>query len=202
MPRRKNERQKKGLAARPPKGPTKSAAYLKKTATAFIWRLIGGISVVVGATAIVFFWPRVTVEPSEPFDASPNPPIIFTITNTNVVPLAEIKPRLGLCAVGIIIGGVDEHPNPPFNICNEKSTGLLSPVDWHRKWLSVDEKTTVIWDDAFHNQTSGNIDYADIIITVAYQPWYVPWRNEKSFRFVTKKLSDGKLHWIPRPIFG
>ncbi len=41
---------------------------------------------------------------------------------------------------------------------------------------------------------------ANITIGVDFSPWYAPWRNTKEFRFVTKKLSDGKTYWIPIPL--
>ena len=165
-------------------------------------RLIGAgflaTCTVVGAAVI--FVPRITVEASGPFDASPEPPIVFTIANISIVPLADVKPRLGLCAVSLNYGIADDNPKPPFNKCTEKSTGVLAPTSWQHSRMEVDERDSVTWNDAFHNQTPGILDYADIIITVAYRPWIVPWHMEKSFRFVTRKLSDGKIHWLSRPL--
>jgi len=39
-------------------------------------------------------------------------------------------------------------------------------------------------------------------IAVVYTPWRMPWfwRPMKEFRFITKKLSDGKIYWVPTPL--
>jgi hypothetical protein len=148
----------------------------------------------------VTFLPRVSIEASGPFDASPEPAIVFTIANTNIVPLADVKPRLGLCAVSLNFGIADDNPKPPVNKCTEKSTGFLAPTTWQHSRMDGDERDSVTWNDAFHNRTTGVLDFADIIITVAYRPWILPWRREKTFRFVTRKLGDGKIHWLSRPL--
>jgi hypothetical protein len=41
---------------------------------------------------------------------------------------------------------------------------------------------------------------ADISIIVEYQPWSMPMRQEKEFRFTTLPQSDGKLYWIARSL--
>jgi len=40
---------------------------------------------------------------------------------------------------------------------------------------------------------------ADISIIVEYQPGFIPFRQEKEFRFATERASDGKLYWMTRP---
>ena len=152
------------------------------------------------AAAGVTFLPRITVEASGPFEASAPPPVTFTIANVGIVPLEEVKPRLGFCALGINFGLKDDNPVPPFKKCNGTSSGFLAPANWQHSRLDMDEKFTVTWDDAFHNQTPGQVDFADVILTVAYQPWVLPWHREKTFRFVTRKLPDQKLYWFPRPL--
>jgi hypothetical protein len=165
----------------------------------FFAMILALATVVGGAAAVVTFFPRITIEASGPFDPSPKPPVTFTIANTNVIPLEDVKPRLGFCAVSLNFGGTDE-PNPPFNKCNENSTGFLSPPNWQHSRLAMDEKLTATWDDAFKNETSGTVDYADVIVTVVYRPWFLPWVREKTFRFVTRKLGDQKIHWFARPL--
>jgi hypothetical protein len=167
----------------------------------YMWAWILGLSALVSlAAAAVFFLPRVTVDASGPFEASPRPPITFTIANTNVVPLENIKPLLGLCAMSLNFGMKDDNPTPPFNKCNGESKGYLSPTNWHYSRLAMDEKITASWDDAVHNQTPGDVDYADVIITVSYQPWFLPLTRYKTFRFVTHELGDGKIYWLARPL--
>jgi hypothetical protein len=41
---------------------------------------------------------------------------------------------------------------------------------------------------------------ADISIVVEYQPWLLPVRQEKEFRFATEPRIDGKLEWVSRSV--
>jgi hypothetical protein len=188
-----------GLRSQPPAPPKKRWTSLSKVVAG----LLGLATVLGGAAAVVTFLPRMTVDASGPFEASQKPPVSFTIANTNVIPLLDITPKLGLCAVSISRGMPDAPKQPPPNLpkCNEKSTGLLWASEWHHDRLGMDERFTATWDDAFHNEIEGSvIDYADIIITINYRPWILPWYSQKTFRFVTRKLGDNKLYWFARPL--
>jgi len=171
--------------------------------SSFFAAVLAFATIVGGAAAVVTFLPRMTVDASGPFDPSQNPPVSFTIANTNVVPLEDVTPKLGFCAVSINLGMPDTPTKPPLGLaqCNEKSTGILWAAEWHHSRLGMDERFTATWDDAFHNDiTGGVIDYADIIITINYRPWFLPWYGQKTFRFVTRKLGDGKFYWFSRPL--
>jgi hypothetical protein len=159
-------------------------------------------TIIGGAAGVVTFLPRITVEASGPFDASPRPPVSFTIANINVIPLEDVRPLLGFCALSLNFGMPDapSAPPPSFPRCTEKSSGFLTATNWHHSRIGMDEKFTATWDDAFHNQTPGSIDYADVMITVVYRPWFLPWQSQKTFRFVTRKLGDNKLYWFARPL--
>jgi hypothetical protein len=118
------------------------------------------------------------------------------------MPLEEVRPLLGLCGFSLNFGmpGGPTAPPPFFPRCNDKFTGIFSAANWQHSRMNMDERFTVTWDDVFQNDTSGSIDYADIIITVAYRLWFLPWHSQKTFRFVTRKLGDNKLYWFPRPL--
>lgn len=47
------------------------------------------------------------------------------------------------------------------------------------------------------NSEKQPITNADIEILVSFEPWLLPWREEKSFRFTTVTGDDNKLHWVP-----
>jgi hypothetical protein len=57
----------------------------------FFAMILALATVVGGAAAVVTFFPRITIEASGPFDPSPKPPVTFTIANTNVIPLEDVK---------------------------------------------------------------------------------------------------------------
>jgi hypothetical protein len=74
---------------------------------------------------------------------------------------------------------------------------------WRSAWLDSDEKYQIFLEDEFKDARppGGQKDLnADITIFVAFSPWYAWWTSAKEFRFVTKKLSDGKTYWIPMPL--
>ncbi|MGC1778577.1 MAG: hypothetical protein WBB34_11565 [Xanthobacteraceae bacterium] len=190
-------REPKTIGLRSPCPPQKESKWTPFSK--FFAGILAVATLVGGVAAVVAFLPRMTVEASGPFDVSPLPVVTFTVTNTGVMPLEDVSPRLGFCALGINFGMTD-NPVPPFNKCNGNSTGFLSPTNWQHRRLNVDVPFTVTWDDAFHNQTGGQVDYADVIVTVAYRPWFLPWHREKTFRFVTRKMSDNKLYWFARPL--
>lgn len=185
-----------GLRSGPQAPPKKRWSFLSKVLAGFL----AVATVVGGAAAVVTFLPRIIVEASEPFELSTDPPITFSVANTNVIPLEDVKPLLGLCGVGFNFGEPTSPTKAPFQVCNSRTTGIISPTTWQHSRLDMDEKFTAAWDDAVHNHTQGVVDYADIIITVLYRPWFLPWHSEKTFRFVARKLSDGKMHWFSQPM--
>ena len=153
------------------------------------------ISVMIGiAAGSFFFLPRVTVEPSGPYDPSSPSPITFVISNINIVPLRDVQLAVGLCSMG--------GPKAPHRTCNGPAYPKIVFTFWHVKWLDSDEKWQVPLEEAFSTGTPEQLQNADITIAVIYTPWRMPWfwRNTIEYRFVTKKLSDGKIYWIPTPL--
>jgi hypothetical protein len=52
------------------------------------------VAVAITLAGAFFFLPRVTVEPSGPYDPSNPSPITFTISNVNIIPLRNIDVAL------------------------------------------------------------------------------------------------------------
>jgi hypothetical protein len=158
--------------------------------------------------AAVVFLPRITVEPSGPYDPMNPSPITFTITNSNFVPLRNVFAAVGVCDVtlpvrtrgggSIVLKGVGQE------YC-ATSGGPMTRVtipDWQIKWLDADERWQLALEDVFPGTTATQIETANMTISLEYTPWYLPsfWRNLRQFRFVTKKRSDGKIYWVPTPL--
>jgi hypothetical protein len=146
-----------------------------------------------------YFLPRITVEPSGLYDPKSPSPIIFTIGNVNIVPLRDVQPVIGVCYItGIGVSGGPE--------CNGPAATVLAFKPWFTKWLDVDEKYQIAIEDALRPATPDKqgqqIENANVTIGIMYTPWRMPafWRITKQFRFVTKKLSDGKIYWTSTPL--
>jgi hypothetical protein len=163
------------------------------------WVVFGAGAVILGAAAsAVAFLPRVAVEVSS--DAGDDPwSSPFIITNTNIVPLEDLGIYMGLCRV------VEKGPRGPFTWKGEEDqcgTSNLSRL-YHEIWLhhrlAMDEKYSVTLQDAFPLPKE-SFGQADISIVVSFDPWIIPVRQQKEFRFVTRKTSDGKYRWFPQTI--
>jgi hypothetical protein len=154
---------------------------------------------------VFFFFPRVTVESSGPYDPSNPSPITFTISNINIVPLRNVQFAIGLCYItpperGITLRGGDSGSGTNPLECNGPAGTKIVFMPWTIKWLDTDEKYQVALEDAIKVDLTKQIETANITIAVIYSPWRMFWRNTKEFRFITKKLSDSKVYWIPTPL--
>jgi hypothetical protein len=116
-----------------------------------------------------------------------------TISNTNVVPLRDVQPSIGICFL--------EYPGYPS--CNGPAKSKIAFKPFFVKWLDADEKYQIALEDAIKITNSPQqIRSANITIAITYTPWHMPyfWRSTKEFRFVTKERSDGKIYWTPVPL--
>jgi hypothetical protein len=151
-----------------------------------------------GLAAAFFFLPRVVIDASGPYDPSSPSPLIFTIANTNIVPLREVQPSIGVCFLSFA------HENKVTRPCNGPSASRLAFGPWFIKWLDVDEKYQIAIEDALTNSFNKQkqIESANLTIAITYTPCRMPgfWRITKEFRFITKQLSDGKIYWVPTPL--
>ena len=123
-------------------------------------------------TSALFFLPRVTVDPSGPYDPSNPLPTTFTISNNNIVPLRDVQVFLGLCYVAPSMAA------PPQPECNGPSLSRL--VKWKIKWLDVDEKYQIAMEDLLRTPDGKTqIEKANITIGITYTPWWMPsiWRT-------------------------
>src|SRR5271169_2369897 len=115
MPKSKSRNREK-IRKQHPQPPLELSHRLMERSRALsrhIWRWIVGASALLSlAAAVIFFLPKVTVGASGPFQPSATPPVTFVISNESVIPLENIKPRLGFCAISFNFGMTDD-PKPP-----------------------------------------------------------------------------------------
>jgi len=152
--------------------------------------LIIGICTFVGFVAsIVVFLPRPMVSPpSVPFVTNDPFSVTFDICNNGFVPLYDCDASFGVGQ----IAGKSRKLDPSFIPTFESR--FVMPAWKHHK-LRMDERFTIVLSDLMKNVGS-----ADIAIIVSYNPWFIPIRREKIFRFVTFKQSGEIFYWRSWPV--
>lgn len=146
-----------------------------------------------GTAAAVLLLPGVTVTPEAPFDRANPYPISFKIADSNFVPLNNVNAYLVICYVAAA-------PAPVAQRCQTPGKTLLFKAGWRDHALAADQSFTITLDDFMRFTPPAKFGAADISIMVEYQPWLVPVRQQKEFRFTTLPQSDGKLYWIARSL--
>jgi hypothetical protein len=155
-------------------------------------RSLAAAALVGGAAAALIFLPGVAVDPDGPVDPSSPHPISFTIADANFIPLDNVNVYLEICYIA-------SAPAPQVQPCQPPYKTRLFKAAWRDHALATDQQFAVALDDFLRFAPPEKLGGADISIIVEYQPWFVPLRQEKEFRFRTVSLTDGKLLWISRP---
>jgi hypothetical protein len=197
-----NERQAmSNKAPKQPKSQTKRQRGKETPPNKAIFRrvlkfLIAGIGIVASLLAFVALIPRVSVPvPSAAADPNNILSSSFEITNTGHVPLNDVSVKI---AAGYIYstktgngihGILKGNGAPKFNITFE-----LKSAQHHH--LGLDDKITINPE----SNLTGFVDQADIAIIVEYQPWVIPIRREKYFRFIAMKDWQGNTYWRSWPV--
>jgi hypothetical protein len=146
-----------------------------------------------GAAAALMYLPGVTVEPEGPLDPSSPYPISFKISDSNFIPLQNVNTYLVICyAVSA--------PGPPAQGCRPPYKTRLFKAAWRDHVLASDQSFTIALDDFMRFIAPEKFGGADISIIVEYQPGFIPFRQEKEFRFATVPRVDGKLDWVSLPV--
>jgi hypothetical protein len=174
----------RGLTSKDPRAALKQGRVLRALAAAI---LVGG------TTAAVVLLPGVTVDSEGPVDPSNPYPISFKIADSNFIPLNNVNAYLVVCYVAAA-------PAPPAQQCQPPYKTRLFKASWRDHSVTTKQPFTITLDDFMRFAAPAKFGGADISIIVEYQPWLVPVRQEKEFRFTTLPQIDGKLHWIARSL--
>ena len=168
---------------------THTSARSNRSLRALAAAVLGG-----GTVAAVIYLPGVTVEPDGPVDPSNPYPISFTISDANFIPLNNVNAYLVVCyAVAA--------PAPlAAPVCQFPYKTRKFKAAWRDQSLSADRQFTIVLDDFLRFPAPEKFGGADISIVVEYQPWLLPLRQEKEFRFATEPRIDGKLEWVPHSV--
>jgi hypothetical protein len=145
-----------------------------------------------GTAAALLYLPGVMVDPAGAVDPSNPYPISFAISDANIIPLENVNVYLVICYAVAAPVPVAPPCQPPFKTRKFKA-------GWRGHSLPADQPFTIVLDDFLRFAPPAIFGGADISIIVEYQPWFVPVRQEKEFRFATELGTDGKLYWASRP---
>ena len=146
-----------------------------------------------GTGAAIMLLPGVTVEPAGPMDPANPYPIAFTVADANFIPLDNVNAYLVICYVAAA-------PTPVAPPCQSRDKIRRFKAAWRDHALAKNQSFSIALDDFMRLPAAAKFGGADISIIVEYQPWSLPMRQEKEFRFTTLPQSDGKLYWIARSL--
>ena len=161
---------------------------------------VGALTAILGAIgAVISFLPSIKVEVMFPGETKDAYSAVFFITNENLVPINDVEIGVILCVVlPDMIGPPLEGPKCGYRDASKRIE--VSEPNWQGLTIGKGEKFTVSLGDFLYVRGGGGIRYADIAVAVHYNPWFLPFRREAIFRFVTRTLPDGKTYWFPSPV--
>jgi hypothetical protein len=179
-------------------GPSERAAE-RPRAHKVVWGVALGLATLLGGFASAMaFLPRITVTPSDPpvpqnpFTAS------FTIANSGLIPLRDVVLTYFPFEVEMTPALFNESKRPPIDL--KEIQGFTFP-QWAHHNLPIDERFTITAEHIIGPANSQvEVGGADVVIVTHYQPWFVPWRRERQFRFVTHRQPNGGFTWYSFPM--
>jgi hypothetical protein len=158
--------------------------------------VLGLATLIGGFAAVIAFVPRPSVSVGDPVDPKNAFSSAFTVSNNNL-PLEHV-------AVGVIPRQVDMSTH---NRVSADVDAVLTVPSWQAHNLGIDEKLTFSLTELFGREEGGikfpegaQLETAEIIVTVDYDPWFIPWSRRKKFRFRTHRQSNNQLYWYSVPL--
>jgi hypothetical protein len=137
--------------------------------------------------------PKISVSVS---DTDPTRPFLssFTITNEGYLPLHHVSVGLGIKQIDL--GNMRTFSGPP-----DFGATFFRSDKWIDHTLEPQEMFSITPDDflQFPNQ-KGTPESADIAVVVSYKAWAIPIPRKHLFRFQTRKLGTGEIHWFSQPL--
>ncbi len=134
--------------------------------------------------------PRPTVAPSsDPADPTNALSLSFDVINVGYVPLRDVEVFLAIGQTG----GKDAKPQAGIRPSVES---MFRREWWQIHQLNMDDKLSIIIGQAI----TGEFAWGDIAIVVRYQPWIIPVKRKKAYRFVTYRERNGVLRWHSWPM--
>lgn len=154
-------------------------------------KVINGLVVTVIPTVLAYLgaialWPRISVDVKEPLDKRDALSAPFEVSNTGIFDFKNLEFEWETRSAG------NSQLNHQFNnikVINPSQKIPLLKANEHAPLFSVVPKIT-----------HADVDNADLIVSVRYQPRWIPLNFSQRFRFVTRKTSEGEVRWYPRTV--
>jgi hypothetical protein len=146
----------------------------------------------------VTFLPRPAISLVDPVDADNPWSSRFTITNNAWVPLTDVL--VGIHPQHVRIGN-SEIISPKRKKGDTGTVFILSSVDWDHLYLAMDDSFAIPMSDVIGPKgfikfnDPGDVKEADFSVIVRYNPWFIPLRRAKEFRFHAYRETNGKVYW-------
>jgi len=171
----------------------------------YTWSLVVGISVLMTIVGTIYaLTPKISVQPYgslNPADPFSTP---FIITNDSTLPIHNVSSKY---EANNIEGVEMEGEKSECSTCPDISIGGFSSGDTQPiVQMEPGEKTPLFVGGMTLAKPSGEIKdtsaatNAEIIITVKYRPDWIPWQQERRWKFITAMNVEGQLVWVPVPI--
>lgn len=154
-----------------------------------LWKLISILITLLGIASayigILGFWmPRLYVQPLMMSDKEDALSMNFSVTNQGSLMLYDVNIRCKLedyvVTVKTALGeGMIGEAGAPED--NHPSLAPMKSATFQCMYSLPDE------------------DRLGLYIIVYHRPAYYPFKRREAFRFVTTKLSDGQIQWLPQP---
>ncbi len=171
------------------------------------------ISVVGLASGVVTFWPRPLMDVGSQSDVHDALSATFTVRNNGIVPTRQLSLVMGLCTlvqmpepgkggaqVTLRAAHGEATSDPSQEGCEIGSLNIrFATSKWKYQELRMDESWEGISirdiDLGRYSLVSGSISFA-----IQFQPWFIPIKREKEFRFTIKETAPGQFSWFETPL--
>jgi hypothetical protein len=144
--------------------------------------------------AVAECWPRISIEPTASADEL-NP---FTgymkVTNEQFYTITDVSIEAFSWCVKIGLGS----DTSPVDRCERSMPS--STHRWLKRRLGPHEPYEITPGDVLLVTPPTALLYAQISISVRYEPWFLPLHFDKEMRFESRKRKDGRIEWLHIPL--
>jgi hypothetical protein len=171
----------------------------------YTWAALGVLSVLLGIAGTIYgLSPKISVQSHGSLD--PNDPFStpFIITNEGTLPIHNVSSNYMVNNIkGVGVGEEEKICDTCPKILGIGGFGSedTEPI----ATIEAGEKTPLFVGAMKLTKPNGGVidtaiaTNAEIVITVKYRPDWIPWRQERQWKFMSTANVEGQLVWVPVP---